>query len=440
MTFIESFSSQPKSVILRGTKNKKINLIIHGQGVFLFQTQENTQGCSFNIYDNEEKTGLKIELNESAVKINKLPSLEPLFDTNNKCGLTTKKGAYYWLSIDSQNQKLQVGIGEARIENAIYQYSFPFTDNKERKQNKSFLEGLTMIDLSMTTVSEVQSLIVAGGSLQNSIVPLQLLRDPITNKIPLLIKNTNDLTMKHIAKATYLPKSHLSSIAQQLYDCISGKKFVLNDASFPDFSKAIEYSIATPGLWCYEKLKEKSTEFDKENPNVLETYLRITLNQNNGESPGIPYVMEIWPPKHFSPVHNHSGANAIIRVLHGKINVKLFSFLCDEKDSIEPFNEVQFVKDDITWISPTLNQVHQLTNLETNKNTCITIQCYMYDEIDKTHYDYFDYLDSNGNKEKYEPDSDMEFIAFKETIKEEWKKRPRCLKRFCKKYFSFGKC
>lgn len=62
MTFIESFSSQPKSVILRGTKNKKINLIIHGQGVFLFQTQENTQGCSFNIYDNEEKTGLKIEL------------------------------------------------------------------------------------------------------------------------------------------------------------------------------------------------------------------------------------------------------------------------------------------------------------------------------------------------------------------------------------------
>ena len=450
MTFIESFSSQPKSVILRGTKNKKINLIIHGQGVFLFQTpsastsgvgsQENTQGCSFNIYDNEEKTGLKIELNESAVKINKLPSLEPLIDTNNKCGLTTKKGAYYWLSIDSQNQKLQVGIGEARIENAIYQYSFPFTDNKERKQNKSFLEGLTMIDLSMTTVSEVQSLIVAGGSLQNSIVPLQLLRDPITNKIPLLIKNTNDLTMKHIAKATYLPKSHLSSVAQQLYDCISGKNFVLNDASFPDFSKAIEYSIATPGLWCYEKLKEKSTEFDKENPNVLETYLRITLNQNNGESPGIPYVMEIWPPKHFSPVHNHSGANAIIRVLHGKINVKLFSFLCDEKDSIEPFNEVQFVKDDITWISPTLNQVHQLTNLETNKNTCITIQCYMYDEIDKTHYDYFDYLDSNGNKEKYEPDSDMEFIAFKETIKEEWKKRPRCLKRFCKKYFSFGKC
>ena len=436
MTFMESFSSQPKSVILRGNKNKKINLIIHGQGVFLFQTQENTHCCSFTIYDNEEKMGLKIELNESAVKINKLPNLEPLIDANNKYGLTTKKGAYYWLSIDSQNQKLQVGIGEARIENAIYQYSFPFTNDKERKQNKSFLESLVMIDLCTTTISEIQSLIVSGGSCQNSIVPLQLLRDPITNTIPLLIKNTNDLTMKHIAKATYLPKSHLSSVAQQLYDCISGKKFVLNDASFPDFSKAIEYSIATPGLWCYEKLKEKSTEFDKENPNVLETYLRITLNQNNGESPGIPYVMEIWPPKHFSPVHNHSGANAIIRVLHGKINVKLFSFLCDEKDSIEPFNEVQFVKGDITWISPTLNQVHQLKNLETNKNTCITIQCYMYDEIDKTHYDYFDYLDSNGNKKKYEPDSDMEFIEFKEIIKEEWKKRPSFWKRFCKKYFS----
>jgi hypothetical protein len=37
MTFTESFFSRPKSIVLLGENNKKINLIVHGQGVFLFE-------------------------------------------------------------------------------------------------------------------------------------------------------------------------------------------------------------------------------------------------------------------------------------------------------------------------------------------------------------------------------------------------------------------
>ena len=151
----------------------------------------------------------------------------------------------------------------------------------------------------------------------------------------------------------------------------NGNNFVLNDTDFPDFSKAIEYSIATPGLWWYEKLKDKSTEFNKDDPNILETYLRITLSENNGESPGIPYVMEIWPVGHYSPIHNHGGSSAVVRVLNGKINVKLYPFLCyDDKDGVEPFKEVQVIKDEITWISPTLNQIHQLHNFPNQNRPC----------------------------------------------------------------------
>ena len=106
-----------------------------------------------------------------------------------------------------------------------------------------------------------------------------------------------------------------------------------------------------------------------------------------------------------------------------KINVKLFPFLCDEKDSIEPFNEVQFVKGDITWISPTLNQTHQLRNLPENAYTCITIQCYMYEKSDDAHYDYFDYIDDSGKVQQYEPDSDMDFSQFRMRMKVEWANR-----------------
>ena len=173
----------------------------------------------------------------------------------------------------------------------------------------------------------------------------------------------------------------------------------------------------------FDKLREKSTEFNKGKPNLQETYLRITLGENDGESPGIPYVMEIWPVGHYSPVHSHSNADAIIRVLHGSINVTLYPFLCPDKEGILPFGVSNFNKNDITWISPTLNQIHKLKNLDENTTACITIQCYMYGETDTVHYDYFDYLDDNGNKKPYEPDSDMDYVSFKKLIREEWLNR-----------------
>ena len=46
----------------------------------------------------------------------------------------------------------------------------------------------------------------------------------------------------------------------------------------------------------------------------------------------------------------------------------------------------------------------------------------MYNEKDNLHYDYFDYIDGNGEIQPYEPDSDMDYIAFKERMRTEWKK------------------
>jgi quercetin dioxygenase-like cupin family protein len=202
-------------------------------------------------------------------------------------------------------------------------------------------------------------------------------------------------------------------VSQKLFDCIAGAK--LKDGEFKDFAKAIEHSILTTGCWCYETLKKKASEFGKSNPN--ETYLRITLGQNNGESPGVPYVMEIWPPGHYSPVHNHAGANAIIRVLRGTISVSLYSHL----GAPEPFGTENFSKGDVTWISPTLNQTHKLKNNGTK--TCITLQCYMYAKGDHEHYEYFDYVeDGTGLIKQYEPDSDMDFVKFKNLMKKEWSK------------------
>ena len=50
----------------------------------------------------------------------------------------------------------------------------------------------------------------------------------------------------------------------------------------------------------------------------------------------------------------------------------------------------------------------------------MTIQCYMYENEDSAHYDYFDYVDEDGSKKQFEPDSDADFLTFKEIIRQEW--------------------
>ncbi len=374
-------------------------ITIPGQGVFIFNYTTGTDPCVIRLLNTDHTNGLKIEFTATNVLVSEIQSLKPLIDSTNSSGLSTHNGAYYWISLDSQNQQIYAGVGEARLETAIYSYKYPSSETKE------FLESLTTL-----IYNEAISII-------------RLLKDPITMKIPLIVKHADELTMEHIAASTYMPIANLPSICQKLYNCISGKQFTLNTPDFPDFVQAIEYSIRTPGMWCYNKLRDKSREFNPDKPDLSETYLRITLGQNNGESPGIPYVMEIWPVGHYSPIHSHANASAIIRVLNGEINVNLYPFLCAEKDGVAPFANASFKQDEVTWITPTLNQTHQLRNLPTNSYTCITIQCYMYTARDNSHYDYFDYLDADGAKHQYEPDSDMDFIDFKARMKEEWASR-----------------
>lgn len=395
MTYTDLTIKCSKARRLGGPTAKVAQLTVHGQGVVMFDA---SGPCALEFGDVSGVAGLKVQFTENAVIVNLKPSGEPLVDPRNCRGLANQAGAYYWVSLDSQNQRVQAGIGEARMETMTYTFQLP-------KTAKAFLESLVVVRASSDANLKL------------------MLRDPITRSVPLLVKPTDDLTMDDVAAGTCVPKANLSVMAQKLYDCVAGPKFVLDTPDFPDFTKAIEYSIATPGKWCYETLKAKATEFDKDKPNEKETYLRITLGENNGESPGIPYVMEIWPVGHYSPIHNHGASSAIIRVLNGSIHVRLFPFLSEE--AVTPFAQADFGKGDVTWISPMLNQVHQLENLEGNRDTCITIQCYMYEGENVAHYDYFDYLDGSGKKQQFEPNTDMDFVEFKKTVQKEWAERRR---------------
>jgi predicted metal-dependent enzyme (double-stranded beta helix superfamily) len=330
--------------------------MIQGQGVFVFRAP---RVLTFSTLD--ESDGLHVDCTSNAVIVIRVSTSEAYKDPANSGGAT-------WFSLDSHNQQLCAGLGEPRIETATYRFKLP-------RSERDFLEELC---------------------LKNRYE--KYIKDPISIRpVPLTLKP--HLSMHDVARGVHMHRSHLSPVARQLYDCVAAKEFVLPKG----LAQAIDRSIATPGLWCHEKLKEKDPAL---------SYLRITLGLNGGESPGVPYVMEIWPVGHHSPIHNHAGSHAIIKVLRGAIHVSLFPCL----EITRPFTTVELRKGDVTWISPELNATHQLENL--GSKTCITIQCYMYGNGDTTHYDYFDYLDQ-GVVHHFDPDSDMDFCDFVDLMKKE---------------------
>lgn len=312
-----------------------------------------------------------------------------------EAGLDLEPACPYWFSLDCHNRTLGYGKGEMRVKTRIASYDLA----PPPEGAPDPYEWIGDVD-AMRIEAPVDGAI-------------DVWRDPVTSEPALRLLPSEQITMEEIAEGSATVAANLPTACQVLYANVAGAAFVLDTPDFPDFSAAIEASINNPNGWCHQKLDAKANEFGENAPD--ETYLRITMGLNHGESPGVPFVMEIWPSGHYSPIHDHGGANAVIKVLHGSILVSLYPMLSPHHE--DPFAQESFSRGDVTWITARLNQVHKLKNI--TPTTCITIQCYLYDETNVTHYPYFDYLDQAGT-EQFVPNSDMDFLAFKARMKEEW--------------------
>jgi Cysteine dioxygenase type I len=314
-------------------------------------------------------------------------------------GLDPATDCPYWFSFDCHNRALLYGKGEMRLGTMLAAHRLPPVEEHEDDPHA----WIAAIDAIATDAA------IAGEA--------DIWRDPVTQEPPMRVVPDDAITMEDIARGRVTSAANLTPTCQQLYRNVAGAAFILDTPDFPDFSRAIKASIADPNGWCARTLDAKSGEFGDKDRTA--TYLRITLGTNQGESPGIPYVMEIWPSGNHSPIHNHGGSDAVIRVLHGEITVHMYPWLSPEH--LKEFGTKVFATGDVTWISARLNQVHKLENANPAE-PCITIQCYLYEDSNRTHWPYFDYLGKNGIAH-FSPNSDAEFLDFKERMKKEWAAR-----------------
>lgn len=128
--------------------------------------------------------------------------------------------------------------------------------------------------------------------------------------------------------------------------------------------------------------------------------------------------MEIWPPGHSSPIHQHGDASAIIRVLHGSIDAMQYDALKKNRIPKQIGNQVRLSEGDMTWLGEKQYQIHQLKN-NTDK-VCITLQCYQFEEHDTIHDEPFHWMDKQLQIKDFIPNSDMAYGLFVQKMKEEW--------------------
>lgn len=308
----------------------------------------------------------------------------------------------YWISL--YNGNIKYGIGETRPYFAVFNFNLREHDIEHAKQIQYIHVTVNNNDQMLTELDGLKE------NFRFYIGKKCVLYDP-----PLFIIPNSEYGVQHATDHTAIPPSQLEKPCRDLYDSIIN--FKLNDNDFLDLTDIIEKSIKNPQGWCHRKLVEKANRFGK--PNTNATYLRLTLGKQEGQAPGHTFVVEIWPPGHFSPIHNHSNAYAIIRVLYGEVLLRLYPELRLNIGQHEPIEQICH-EGQITWLLPDLNQTHQLKNVNLYGKTCITLQCYQYGVEDRRHYEYFDYIaidkQSIGH---FDPKSDMDFDLFKIRMKQE---------------------
>ncbi|CAF1341140.1 unnamed protein product [Adineta steineri] len=367
--------------------------------LFELQLSNKNDACDRNAYS------IKISVNQNEVKLS--TSTGQSYTSTNTIYTLQPEGEYwhrYWISLFSTARNVKYGIGEVRPSFSVFNIELPENELQLIKEIYYLHFKVNNNDQMLTQLNNLKEdfRIFIGAS-------------PVLHELPLFIIPQEKYTLEDTTCHTAISDLKLERPLRDLYYSVIN--FKLNTDDFSDLTDVIERSINNPKGWCYKKLKEKAERFGKSNPKA--TYLRLTVGERKGDAPGHNYVIEVWPPGHYSPIHNHSNAYAIIRVLFGEILVRLYPALTLNVNQYKPIEQI-CKEGRVTWMSPNLNQTHQLKHLDLYGKPCITIQCYMYGKDDRVHYEYFDYLSNDEHSiGHFDPKSDMDFHEFKQRMQQE---------------------
>jgi len=153
----------------------------------------------------------------------------------------------------------------------------------------------------------------------------------------------------------------------------------------------------------------------------------ILKGYDDGLQPGQQLVLEIWPPLKSSPVHNHGGTFAIIKMLSGELRSEWYNPIYNiTAEPVHFYKYDNLKKGEITWMTPDFYQTHKLHN-QNMKNSAISLQgyanmvCMDSQKCDDSNKEYFEYIIKGvGEMKKFYPTKDFDFTEIKSTLNNEY--------------------
>ncbi|KAK9805001.1 hypothetical protein WJX73_010927 [Symbiochloris irregularis] len=243
-------------------------------------------------------------------------------------------------------------------------------------------------------------------------------RCPLTHNPPPIIKPSSGLCLLDLGWQQGIPSCCLPSPCKVLYEQLSSPAMTLDHlpSLHGTLREAIRHSLATPGALLHTAVKAKAGRRFAGGPSK-QCYIRVGVSRCRGLSPGEPFVLEIWPSGHFSPVHNHGLAFGVTRVLHGSITVRVFNkHLHREKP--QQLQQHCLQEGQLTWFSPNWYQTHQLDNQ--TDDFCCTLNGFQYGQDDGVCWPFMTCKGQQpGDVHEFEAVSDFEFSELRVQLLEE---------------------
>ena len=334
-------------------------------------------------------------------------------------GLEEGEIVSYWLSFDRDERVLKYGKGYIMKETTLLTHSFPFPAEKEKD-----LDPWEFI-FRPDTAKEIVVIFrrdPGGQGEQNepSLVDMEkqvsFYSHPLKHNWPPLVLDSSKATLDILSANLFTLSASLPAICRELYENVSSPGVTLDwPYKNPRFSDVINYSLNTEGKILHMKWKEKEKKGEFQ-------YLRVNMGLDRGSSPGVPYVLEIWPPGVSSPIHSHGNAYAVEKVLYGAIKFTIYNKTWHAEKNPKELMSFTAIQGDISWMSPNWFQTHKLTN-ESEKLFCATLQCYKYGQDDELMWPYFDYL-KERTVDEFLPTSDFKqsFKQLRKDLFEEYRR------------------
>eukprot|EP00112_Aurelia_sp_Birch-Aquarium-sp1_P019640 Seg490.1 transcript_id=Seg490.1/GoldUCD/mRNA.D3Y31 product="hypothetical protein" protein_id=Seg490.1/GoldUCD/D3Y31 len=406
---------------------------VNGQGTFIYTrkfTEEDATGeFAIVVTPEEVKLGdrpqeyIALHITPTKASFNKQEkgSKEGVVVEKEGIGSEPKRLLSYWFSYDRDACTVKYGKGYRMVETTLFTHDF--LKKESRKQLEKFFNAANPIYVMVFVVGGRQVAYMPLIEVESS---FQFEENPVVSNYPPFVKDSDKISLLDVDQNLFMFSKSLPIACQQLYSNIRN-----TDLEYPahpyypgiKLSDAIRYSLTTKGMMLFEIIAKKRKSHEFNDPS--EVYIRVTLGPDMRTGPGVAYVLELWPSKCKSPVHNHGASCAVIKVLFGQIQIKIFNKGSNPPTGTDFIKKFNAMKDDVTWMDSNWYQSHQLVN--TTSDFCATIQCYKYAAGDKIHWPGFDFIAVGEHSQgpvldTFMPNSDASFQKMRNTVLEEYQK------------------